>query len=69
MQFMGLPNIHNIRYSFHQLRALLSSSVDQSVYLQSLQATQWFQYLANLLTASERCVDALCVDGMGFLFL
>jgi myotubularin-related protein 3/4 len=67
VQFMGLPNIHNIRYSFHQLRNLLSSSVDQSVYLQSLQATQWFQYLANLIAASDRCVDTLCIEGLSVL--
>lgn len=30
VQFMGLPNIHNIRYSFQQLRQLLTSQIDQT---------------------------------------
>lgn len=61
--FMGLPNIHNIRYSFHQLRLLLNSSNDQNTYLQTLQSTNWLQNIGCLFSATERCLNALCYDG------
>uniref|UniRef100_A0A914XA33 Lateral signaling target protein 2 homolog n=1 Tax=Plectus sambesii TaxID=2011161 RepID=A0A914XA33_9BILA len=67
LQFMGLPNIHNIRYSFQQLRQLLTSQIDQTTYFQSLQATQWFLHLSNLMSSSLRCVDALVDEGRSVL--
>jgi hypothetical protein len=62
---MGLPNIHNIRYSFHQLRQLLNSGTDPT-YLQTLQSTLWLQNIAQLFTATERCLNSLCSEGMFF---
>lgn len=66
---MGLPNIHNIRYSFHQLRNLLNSTNenDQSTYLQSLNSTLWLQNIGYLFTATERCLNALCGEGVSVL--
>lgn len=43
ISFMNLPNIHSLRYSFHQLRQLLNSSVDSNGYFQALNTSQWFQ--------------------------
>lgn len=66
VSFMNLPNIHSLRYSFHQLRQLLNSSVDSNSYFQALNTAQWFQYLHNLIASSQRCVDALS-DGLSVL--
>lgn len=66
IQFLGLPNIHSLRYSFHQLRQLLNSSVDSNSYFQALNTSQWFQYLFNLIVSSQRCVDSL-LDGHSVL--
>lgn len=63
VEFMSLPNIHNIRYSFHQLRNLLFAPVDEQFFLQSLQGTMWFLYIANLINVSKRITDALCNNG------
>ncbi|KAI6176767.1 Phosphatidylinositol-3-phosphate phosphatase [Aphelenchoides bicaudatus] len=65
--FMSLPNIHSLRYSFHQLRQLLNSSIDSNGYFQALNTSQWLQYLFNLIVASQRCVDALCSEGLSVL--
>uniref|UniRef100_F1KTD4 phosphatidylinositol-3,5-bisphosphate 3-phosphatase n=1 Tax=Ascaris suum TaxID=6253 RepID=F1KTD4_ASCSU len=67
VQFMGLPNIHNIRYSFNQLRALLSGPREQATFLQSLQTTQWLHYLTSLIDAALQCVAALVDDGRSVL--
>ncbi|KAI6188498.1 Phosphatidylinositol-3-phosphate phosphatase [Aphelenchoides besseyi] len=65
--FMGLPNIHSLRYSFHQLRQLLHSAVNVDNYFQALNASQWFHYLFNLIISSQRCVESLCTDGNSVL--
>ncbi|KAI1729196.1 myotubularin-like phosphatase domain-containing protein [Ditylenchus destructor] len=57
--FMGLPNIHNIRYSFHQLRQLVNSTNEQNTYLQQLQSTLWLQNIGFLFNAVERCLNSL----------
>ncbi|VDM37639.1 unnamed protein product [Toxocara canis] len=67
VQFMGLPNIHNIRYSFNQLRSLLSGPHDQATFLQSLQTTQWLHYVTSLIDAAQQCVAALIDDGRSVL--
>lgn len=67
VEFLGLPNIHNVRYSFHQLRALLNSPAEQTTYLQQLQTTNWFLYLSNLITSAVQCVDLLMDQGRSVL--
>uniref|UniRef100_A0A914HBM8 Myotubularin phosphatase domain-containing protein n=1 Tax=Globodera rostochiensis TaxID=31243 RepID=A0A914HBM8_GLORO len=52
--FMGLPNIHNIRYSFHQLRLLMNS-------------TLWLQNICQLFSAAERCLHSLLHEGISVL--
>ncbi|PAV56071.1 hypothetical protein WR25_01105 isoform A [Diploscapter pachys] len=58
IMFLGLPNIHNVRYSFTQLRNLLTT-IDQVNYHQNLQASNWLIYLSNLLIAANKCADFL----------
>jgi myotubularin-related protein 3/4 len=65
--FMSLPNIHSLRYSFHQLRNLLHSNVDGTSSFQSLNAANWFQYLSNLIVSTQRCIEALCQEGLSVL--
>lgn len=67
IKYLGLPNIHNIRYSFHQLRALLAAPRDQVAFLQSLQTTQWLHYLTSLLESAHECVRALHDEGRSVL--
>ncbi|CAD5220956.1 unnamed protein product [Bursaphelenchus xylophilus] len=64
--FMGLPNIHALRYSFHQLRQLLHGPENLN-FFQNLQQTNWFQYLYSLILSAQRCVDALCIEGISAL--
>lgn len=63
---MGLPNIHNIRYSFTQLRLLLNSNVDQNTYLQTLQSTLWLQNIICLFNSVDKCLNALCFEGNAY---
>lgn len=66
--FMGLPNIHNIRNSFHQLRQLLNAgTIDPNIYLQTLQSTLWLQNIGQLFVSTERCINALCSEGVSVL--
>jgi myotubularin-related protein 3/4 len=58
IDFMSLPNIHNVRYSFSQLRNVIHSP-DDTNYFQNLNATQWFQYLGSLLKTAIRCIEAV----------
>jgi hypothetical protein len=61
--FMGLPNIHEVRTSFHKLRAICSkSSIYQTTWLQSLDNTKWLHYLSGLLSAANICARALHVE-------
>uniref|UniRef100_A0A915DG96 Myotubularin phosphatase domain-containing protein n=1 Tax=Ditylenchus dipsaci TaxID=166011 RepID=A0A915DG96_9BILA len=65
--FMGLPNIHSIKYSFHQLRQLLNSVCDQNTFFQSLQSTIWLQNIGHLFSAAERCFNAMHFEGTSVL--
>ncbi|KAL3068420.1 hypothetical protein niasHT_030711 [Heterodera trifolii] len=66
--FMGLANIHNIRYSFYQLRSLMNAcGGDPNNYFQSLQSTLWLQYICQLFSATERCLHSLLQEGVSVL--
>lgn len=56
--FMGLPNIHYVRQSFHQLQQHLNSA-DQNNFYHGLHTTSWLQYICQLFTATERCLNSL----------
>uniref|UniRef100_A0A1I7XB52 Phosphatidylinositol-3-phosphatase n=1 Tax=Heterorhabditis bacteriophora TaxID=37862 RepID=A0A1I7XB52_HETBA len=61
-EWLGLPNIHHVRYSFHQLRGLLSSNPPaggDADYLNALANTNWLTYLKELMKAAAKCVDIL----------
>ena len=62
--FMGLANIHNIRYSFHQLRQTLNGAFDPNIFLQNLQSTLWLHNICQLFNSVERCLKALCNEGL-----
>lgn len=55
---MALPNIHNVRYSFCQLRTVAHSNDDNNYY-SNLNNTQWFQFQATLLRTAIHCSEAL----------
>ncbi|CAI4232472.1 unnamed protein product [Auanema sp. JU1783] len=59
--FLGLPNIHHVRYAFIQLRNLYSTpgGNDPNTYFQNLQTTSWLQYTRQLLLAGCQCADVL----------
>lgn len=66
VEYMSLPNIHNIRYAFHQLRSVLENKHDLQFHL-SLQNTNWFPYLYSMIESAYRCVRALCDEGRSVL--
>uniref|UniRef100_A0A0N5A906 Phosphatidylinositol-3-phosphatase n=1 Tax=Syphacia muris TaxID=451379 RepID=A0A0N5A906_9BILA len=66
VEYMSLPNIHNIRYAFHQLRSVLENKYDLQFHM-SLQSTNWFPYLYSLMESAYRCVRALCDEGRSVL--
>ncbi|KJH41721.1 hypothetical protein DICVIV_12304 [Dictyocaulus viviparus] len=61
VDWLALPNIHNVRYSFHQLRALLCSNQNKTgeSYLTALENTCWLNYIRDLMNAARKCVDTL----------
>ncbi|MCP9258656.1 Myotubularin-related protein 3 [Dirofilaria immitis] len=65
--FCGLANIHEIRNSFHKLRAVLAGPQDHNTILQSIQSTFWLQYLTSLIDTAQKCVKALVDDGRSVL--
>uniref|UniRef100_A0A8R1Y9L2 phosphatidylinositol-3,5-bisphosphate 3-phosphatase n=1 Tax=Onchocerca volvulus TaxID=6282 RepID=A0A8R1Y9L2_ONCVO len=65
--FCGLANIHEIRSSFHKLRAILAGPQDHNTILQSIQSTFWLQYLISLIDTAQKCVKALVDDGRSVL--
>ncbi|KAL7078190.1 hypothetical protein ACQ4LE_002056 [Meloidogyne hapla] len=65
--FMGLANIHNIRYSFHQLRQTLNGALDPNIFLQNLQSTLWLHNICQLFNSVERCLKSLCNEGTSVL--
>lgn len=62
IQFLGLANIHSIRYSFQKLRALCWESSETN-WFQSLETCQWIYHLWALLASAVRVAEALQVDG------
>nr|XP_032526415.1 myotubularin-related protein 3 isoform X2 [Danaus plexippus plexippus] len=52
IQFMSLPNIHHVRRSFQQLRALAAEPPDQPNWHSSLERTLWPQYVSGVLRAA-----------------
>ncbi|XP_048482408.1 myotubularin-related protein 4 isoform X3 [Plutella xylostella] len=48
IQFMCLPNIHHVRRSFQQLRALVAEPADQANWHSNLERTLWLQYISGL---------------------
>ncbi|VDO84893.1 unnamed protein product [Heligmosomoides polygyrus] len=69
VDWLALPNIHHVRYSFHQLRALLCSNQNKTgeSYLTALEATGWLKYIKDLMNSARKCVDTL-FDGEDSLF-
>ncbi|PIO67045.1 hypothetical protein TELCIR_11220 [Teladorsagia circumcincta] len=68
VDWLALPNIHHVRYSFHQLRALLCSNQNKTgeSYLTALEATGWLKYIKDLMNSARKCVDTL-FDGQSVL--
>ncbi|KHJ91947.1 hypothetical protein OESDEN_08174 [Oesophagostomum dentatum] len=68
VDWLALPNIHNVRYSFHQLRALLCSNQNKTgeSYLTALESTCWLNYIKDLMNSARKCVDTL-FDGQSVL--
>ena len=72
IEYLNLPNIHNIRKSFHALTSLLHS-LDTNSWLSSLDGTKWLSNLSSLLRAAvnvthlihvkQRPVLVHCSDG------
>ncbi|CAG4968398.1 unnamed protein product [Parnassius apollo] len=52
IQFMSLPNIHHVRRSFQQLRALVAEPEDQANWHSSLERSLWLQYVSGVLRAA-----------------
>lgn len=72
IQFMCLPNIHHVRRSFQQLRALAAEPADPANWHSGVERTLWLQYLAGLgraaagvcrAVAAGRPVLVHCSDG------
>ncbi|XP_026333102.1 myotubularin-related protein 4 isoform X2 [Hyposmocoma kahamanoa] len=59
IQFMCLPNIHHVRRSFQQIRALAAESSDQTNWHSNLERTLWLQYVSGVCRAA--CVVARAV--------
>ncbi|KAM3959472.1 LOW QUALITY PROTEIN: phosphatidylinositol-3,5-bisphosphate 3-phosphatase MTMR4 [Aphomia sociella] len=52
IQFMCLPNIHHVRRSFQQMRALVAEPGDHTNWHSNLERTLWPQYVAGVLRAA-----------------
>ncbi|XP_033119370.1 myotubularin-related protein 4-like isoform X2 [Anneissia japonica] len=59
IQFMGLPNIHSVRKTFHSVRHMCSSSEHQPNWLSSLENTKWLHHLSLLLSSAMIIVNAI----------
>lgn len=62
VQFMSLANIHTIRKSFHAVRALCSSTADQSCWMSTLESSKWLHHLSGLLKASLVVANAVDLE-------
>ncbi|XP_060806514.1 myotubularin-related protein 3 isoform X2 [Amyelois transitella] len=51
IQFMSMPNIHNVRRSFFQMRQLAAEPSDQPNWHSKLESTLWLQYISGILRA------------------
>ncbi|XP_045503305.1 myotubularin-related protein 4 isoform X1 [Colias croceus] len=60
IQFMSLPNIHHVRKSFQQLRALVAEPSDQANWHSNLERTLWPQYLSGIARAASGVARAVC---------
>ncbi|XP_066915295.1 myotubularin-related protein 4-like isoform X2 [Clytia hemisphaerica] len=67
IQFMGLPNIHAIRKSFHGVRALCLLGQEQSNWYSALEATRWLQNLSLLIKSACTIVEAIDVESRSTL--
>ncbi|VDP10373.1 unnamed protein product [Soboliphyme baturini] len=61
VEFLGLPNIHSIRYSFQKLRSMCWEETEAS-WFQNLENCQWISHVYALLNASHRVVEALHLE-------
>ncbi|CAH0402660.1 unnamed protein product [Chilo suppressalis] len=52
IQFMSLPNIHHVRRSFQQMRALAAEPSDQPNWHVNLERTLWAQYVCGVVRAA-----------------
>ncbi|XP_071946377.1 phosphatidylinositol-3,5-bisphosphate 3-phosphatase MTMR3-like isoform X2 [Antedon mediterranea] len=59
IQFMGLPNIHSVRKTFHSIRSICSSSEHQPNWLSSLENSKWLHHLSLLLSSAVIIVNAI----------
>ncbi|XP_037292520.1 myotubularin-related protein 3 isoform X2 [Manduca sexta] len=59
IQFMCLPNIHHVRRSFQQMRALAAEPGDQANWHSNLERTLWLQYVSGVLRAAAVAARAL----------
>ncbi|XP_075984208.1 phosphatidylinositol-3,5-bisphosphate 3-phosphatase MTMR4 isoform X2 [Anticarsia gemmatalis] len=53
IQFMCLPNIHHVRRSFQQMRALAAEPNDQANWHSNLERTLWLQYVSGVVRAAS----------------
>lgn len=61
IQFMCLPNIHHVRRSFQQMRALAAEPNDTANWHSNLERTLWLQYVSGVARAAS--VVARAVTG------
>ncbi|KFD55530.1 hypothetical protein M513_03582, partial [Trichuris suis] len=66
IQFLGLANIHSIRYSFQKFRLAIFES-PEGTWFQNLETCQWLHHLCALLNASLRVVEAIHNEGRSVL--
>ncbi|KAJ0172940.1 hypothetical protein K1T71_011116 [Dendrolimus kikuchii] len=59
IQFMCLPNIHHVRRSFQQMRALAAEPSDQANWHSNVERTLWLQYVAGVCRAASAVARAV----------
>ena len=63
--FMGIPNIHKMRSSYHKLGSICAPGTvldDDQNWLSKLEATQWLAHLRLLLEASTRMAEIITIE-------
>ncbi|XP_050353471.1 myotubularin-related protein 4 isoform X1 [Nymphalis io] len=58
IQFMSLPNIHHVRRSFQQMRALSAEPGEQANWHSNLERTVWPQYVCGVARAASAVARA-----------